>query len=73
MHTSAPTTQHPNQQQNSKAQGELEQDLEEEIKEVIEDGLVCLHQKNDHLRLMQEQMARRKAMAKKAQVMQQQI
>jgi hypothetical protein len=45
MHTSAPTTQHPNQQQNSKAQGEPEQDLEEEIKEVIEDGLVCLHQK----------------------------
>jgi hypothetical protein len=47
--------------------------LEEEIEVVIEDELACLCQENELLRLVPEQMARRKAMAKRAQVMQQQI
>jgi hypothetical protein len=34
---------------------------------------MCLHQEDEHLRLMQEHLARRKAMAKRTQVMQQQI
>jgi hypothetical protein len=69
MDTFAPTTQHPNQQQNNKGQEELEQDSEEEIESVIEDALARLRQENERLRLMQEQMARRKAMVKRAHVM----
>jgi hypothetical protein len=71
--TSAPATQHPNQLQNSEAQEEPQQDSKEEIEVVIEAELVCFRHENEHLQLMQEQMARRKAMAKRAQVMQQQI
>jgi hypothetical protein len=63
---SAPATQYPSQQPNSEAQEELEQDSEEEIEAVIEDELAHLHQENEHLRLMQEQIARGKAMAKRA-------
>jgi hypothetical protein len=40
---------------------------------VIEDGLARLRQENERLRLLQEQMARRKTIAKRPQVMQQQI
>jgi hypothetical protein len=40
--------------------------MEEEIEAVIEDELACLHQENEHLQLMQEQMVRIKAMAKRA-------
>jgi hypothetical protein len=69
MNTSAQSTKHPNQLQNTKAHEDLEQDSEEEIKAIIEDELVHLHQENEHLRLMQEQMVRRKAMAKRAHVM----
>jgi hypothetical protein len=47
--------------------------LEEEIKAIIKVELACLHQENERLWFMQEQMARRKAMAKRTQVMQQQI
>jgi TPP-dependent pyruvate/acetoin dehydrogenase alpha subunit len=40
---------------------------------VIEDELACLHQENECLRLMEEHLARQKAMAKRSQIMQQQI
>jgi hypothetical protein len=73
MDTSPQTTQHPNQQQNSKSQGEPKQDSEEDIEAVIEDELARLRQENEHLQLIQEQMARRKALVKRAHVMHQQI
>jgi hypothetical protein len=38
---------------------------------IIEDELTWLRQENEHLQLMQEQMARRKAVAKRAHIMQQ--
>jgi hypothetical protein len=40
--------------------------LEEEIEAVIEDELARLRQENERLRVMQEQLARRKAMVKRA-------
>jgi hypothetical protein len=73
MNTSVQNTQHPNQPQNIEAQEDLEQDSKEEIEAIIEDELARLCQENERLRLMQEQMVRRKAMAKRAQAMQQQI
>jgi hypothetical protein len=73
MNTSAQTTQHPNQPQNIEAREDLEQDSEEEIEAIIEDELACLRQENERMHLMQEQIVRRKAMAKRAQAMQQQM
>jgi hypothetical protein len=49
------------------------QDSEEKIEAIIEDELAHLRQENEPLRLMQEYLARRKAMAKRALTMQQQI
>jgi hypothetical protein len=63
----------PHQHQTIKTQEGLQQDSEEEIEAVIKDDLVCLHQENECLRLMQEHLARRKAMVKRSQIMQQQI
>jgi hypothetical protein len=51
----------------------VQQDSEEEIDAVIEDELACLRQENRHLRLVQEQMARQRAVVKRVQIMQQQI
>jgi hypothetical protein len=65
--------QQPTQLQETKAQEDQQQDSEEEIDTIIKDELAHDHQENERLRLIQEQMARRKAMAKRAQVMQQQI
>jgi hypothetical protein len=73
MNTSAPSTQPPLQHQETKTQEGQQQDSEEEIEAIIEDELACLRQENERLRLMQEQLARRKAMAKRAQTMQQQL
>jgi hypothetical protein len=75
MNTSAPNTVPPplHQHQTIEALEDLQQDSEEEIKAVIEDELVHLCQENECLRLMQEHLARRKAMAKRSQIMQQQI
>jgi phage gp37-like protein len=47
--------------------------LDGEIKAIIEDELTCLLHENERLWLMQEHLARRKVMAKRTQVMQQQI
>jgi hypothetical protein len=49
------------------------QDSEEEIEAVIEDELVHLHQENEHLLLVQQQMIRWRVVLKRAQIMQQQI
>jgi hypothetical protein len=73
MNTSAPSTQPPLQHQETETQEDQQQDSEEEIEAIIKGELAHLCQENEHLRLMQEQLSRRKAMAKKAQVMQQQI
>jgi hypothetical protein len=73
MNTSASNTQQPPQRQEIEAQEDQQQDSKEEIEAIIEDELACLHQENECLRLMREQLARRKAMAKRAQVMPQQI
>jgi hypothetical protein len=73
INTSMQTTQHPFQLQNTEAQEDLEQDFEEKIEAIIKDELVHIRQENEHLRLMQEKMVRRKAMTKRAQAMQQQI
>jgi hypothetical protein len=70
MNTFTQATQHANQSQNTEAQEDLEQDSEEDIEAIIEDELARLRQENECLRLMQEQMVRRKAMAKRAQAMQ---
>jgi hypothetical protein len=62
------------QHQTSETQEDPRQDSKEEIKAVIEDEMmVHLHQENEHLRLMQEHLARRKAMAKRSQIKQHQI
>jgi Tfp pilus assembly protein FimV len=45
----------------------------EEIKLVIEDELARLHQENERLRLVHEQMTRRSAVMKRAHIMQHQI
>jgi hypothetical protein len=63
--TSAPSTQPPLQHQETKTQEDQQQDSEE-IKAIIEDELARLRQENERLRLMQEQLARRKAMAKRS-------
>jgi hypothetical protein len=73
MNTSMPSTQPPLQHRETKTQEDQQQDSEEEIKAIIEDELAHLRQENEPLRLIQEQMARRKAMAKRSQTMQQQI
>jgi hypothetical protein len=75
LNTSAPNTIPllPHQHQIIETQEDLEQDSEKEIETIIEDELTRLCQENERLRLMQEHLARRKAMAKRSQVMQQQI
>jgi hypothetical protein len=75
MNTSAPNTvsSPSHQHQTIKTQEYLQQDFEEEIEAVIEDKLALLHKDNEHLRLMQEHLARWKAMEKRSQVMQKQI
>jgi hypothetical protein len=75
MNTSAPTTVLPpsHQHQPIETQEDMQQDSEEEIEAIIEDELARLRQDNEHLHLMQDHLARRKAMAKRSQVMQQQI
>jgi predicted RNase H-like HicB family nuclease len=45
------------------------QDSEEEIEAVVEDELACLRQENERLRLVQEQMIRRREVMKRAQIM----
>jgi hypothetical protein len=60
-----PSTQPPLQHQETKTQEDQQQDSEE-IKAIIEDELARLRQENECLRLMQEQLARRKAMAKRS-------
>jgi hypothetical protein len=59
-------SQQPIQFQEAEVQQDQRQDSEEEIKAIIKDELACLRQENEHLRLIQEHMARRKAMAKRA-------
>jgi hypothetical protein len=61
------------QHQTIGTQEDLQQDSEEEIEAIIEDELAYLHQENERMRFMQEQSVRRKAMAKRSQVIQQQI
>jgi hypothetical protein len=73
MNTSAPITQPPLQHEETETQEDQQQDSEEEIKAIIEDELACLCQENEHLRLMQEQLARRKVMVKRVQSIQQHI
>jgi hypothetical protein len=73
MNTSAPSTQPPLQHQETKTQEGQQQDSEEEIEAIIKDELARLRQENERLRLMREQLARGKAMAKRAQTMQQQL
>jgi hypothetical protein len=60
----------PHQHQTIKTQEGLQQDSEEEIEAVIKDDLVCLHQENECLCLMQEHLARQKTMVKRSQIMQ---
>jgi hypothetical protein len=73
MNTSTPSTQQQLQRQETEAQDDQQQDSAQETKAIIKDELTRLCQENEHLRLMQEHLARRKAMAKRTQVMQQQI
>jgi aspartate aminotransferase-like enzyme len=75
MNTPAPNTAPPSlhQYQTIETQEDLQQDFEEEIKAVIKDELACLRQENEHLRIMQEHLARWKAMVKRSQVKQQHI
>jgi hypothetical protein len=73
MNTSAPITQPPLQHKETETQEDQQQDSEEEIKAIIEDELACLYQENEHLQLMQEQLARRKVMVKRVQSIQQHI
>jgi ABC-type Fe2+-enterobactin transport system substrate-binding protein len=75
MNTSTPNTAPPpsHQYQTIETKEDMLQASEEEIEAVIEDELVCLRQENECLRLMQEHLARRKVVAKRSQVMPQQI
>jgi hypothetical protein len=75
MNTSAPNTAPPpsHQHQTIETQEDLQQDFEKEIEVIIEDELTCLPEENKCLCLMQEHLARQKAMAKRSQVIQQQI
>jgi hypothetical protein len=68
MNTSAPNTQPPLQHQETEIQEDQQQDSEEEIEAIIEDELVLLRQENERLRLMQEQLYRRKAMAQRSHI-----
>jgi hypothetical protein len=68
MNTSAPSTQPPLQHKETKTQEDQHQDSKEEIEAIMEDELAHLYQENECLRVMQEQLARRKA-AKRAQTM----
>jgi hypothetical protein len=60
MNTPAPNIAPPpsHQYQTIETQKDLQQDFEEEIKAVIEDEMACLRQENEHLRIMQEHLAR---------------
>jgi hypothetical protein len=60
MNTPAPNTAPPpsHQYQTIETQKDLQQDFKEEIKAVIKDEMVCLRQENEHLRIMQEHLAR---------------
>jgi hypothetical protein len=73
MNTSTLSIQQQPQHQETEAQEHQQQDSDKEIEAIIEDELMCLRQDNERLRLMQEHLARRKAMVKRTQVMQQQI
>jgi hypothetical protein len=73
MKTSTQSIQQQPQRQVTKAQEDQQQDSDEEIKAIIEDELTCLHQENEHLWILQEHLAKRKVMAKRTKVMQQQI
>jgi ABC-type Fe2+-enterobactin transport system substrate-binding protein len=75
MNTSTPNTAPPpsHQYQTIETKEDMLQASEEEIEAVIEDELVRLHQENECLRLKQEHLARRKVVAKRSQVMPQQI
>jgi hypothetical protein len=63
--TSAANTQQPHHQE-IEAQENHQQDSEEDIEAIIEDKLAHLRQEYECLRLMQEQLTRRKAMVKSA-------
>jgi hypothetical protein len=67
--TSTLSTQQQPQHQETEDQEDQQQDSDEEIKAIIKGELRCLPQENEHLWLMQEHLARRKAMAKRTQVM----
>jgi hypothetical protein len=73
MNTSVPNNQPPHQHQETEIQEDQHEDLEEEIEAIIEDELARLRQENGCLWLMQEHLARRKAMVKISQILQQQI
>jgi hypothetical protein len=68
MNTSTLNIQPPFQHQDIETQ-----DPEEEIEAIIDDELAYLDQENERLCLMEEHLARRKAMAKRSLVVQQQI
>jgi hypothetical protein len=51
----------------------VQEDSEEEIEAIIEDKLAHLRTENEHLPLVQEQLARQNAVMKRVQIMQQQI
>jgi hypothetical protein len=61
------------QHQHIETQEDQQQDSEVEIEALIEDKLAHLHQQNERLRLMKEHMAKRRAVARRSQIMQQQI
>jgi hypothetical protein len=69
MNIAAPNTQPPLQHQDTKTQEDLQHDSEEEIEAIIKDELVRLRQENGCLPLMHEQLARRKDMSKRSQIM----
>jgi hypothetical protein len=60
MNISVPSTQPPLQHQETETQEDQQKDSEEEIEAIIEDELARLRRENECLRLMQEQLARRK-------------
>jgi hypothetical protein len=74
MNTLAPNTVSPPSHQHQTIETQVDlQDSEAEIEATIKDELVRLCQENKRLCLMQEHLARRKAMVKRSQVIQQQI
>jgi hypothetical protein len=70
MNTSTLSIQQQPQHQETEAHEDQQQDSDEEIEAIIKDELTCLRQEMEHLWLMQEHLARRKAMVKRTQVMQ---